>query len=139
MSCCERGFCKSMIDHQWARMVDYQSKYRLYSLGYTAVNPRLSVPTLRELYHESGRKLFPDRQDRPGMHVWQLPSVMFVFNIVMVLTLAAAFCYFIFIYIFFCPHTYTHSHPHMHTHPHTPTHMHKHTYTHTHTHIYEYI
>ena len=118
-------------------MVDYQSKYRLYSLGYTAVNPRLSVPTLRELYHESGRKLFPDRQDRPGMHVWQLPSVMFVFNIIMVLTLAAAFCYFIFIYIFFCPHTHPLTPTHAYT-P-TPTHTHAQTHIHTHTHIYEYI
>ncbi|KAL8575584.1 hypothetical protein ACOMHN_059648 [Nucella lapillus] len=46
-------------------MVDLQSKYRLYSIGYTAVHPRSSTPTLRELYHESGRKIFPDRKDRP--------------------------------------------------------------------------
>ncbi|XP_076467016.1 protein meiotic P26-like [Babylonia areolata] len=45
-------------------MVDLQSKYRLYSLGYTAIQPRAATP-LRELCHETGRKLFSARRDRP--------------------------------------------------------------------------
>ncbi|KAK7493036.1 hypothetical protein BaRGS_00015766 [Batillaria attramentaria] len=46
-------------------MVDYQSKYRLYSSGFTPVVPRIPVPTFRELYHETGRQLFVKRHDRP--------------------------------------------------------------------------
>ncbi|KAL8613660.1 hypothetical protein ACOMHN_029752 [Nucella lapillus] len=46
-------------------MVDQLSKYRMYSYGYTAVTPRSSVPTLRELYRDSGRKVFTSRRDRP--------------------------------------------------------------------------
>lgn len=45
-------------------MVDSQSKYRLYNEGYTAVIPRPVIPN-KELYHESGRRLFISRQYRP--------------------------------------------------------------------------
>lgn len=60
-----RGFISLLVNTVHATMVDYQSKYRLYSIGYTSVTPRIRVPTCRELCHEAGRKLFRDREDRP--------------------------------------------------------------------------
>ncbi|XP_046374306.2 tripartite motif-containing protein 3-like isoform X1 [Haliotis rufescens] len=46
-------------------MVDYLSRYRLYSLGYTSPTPRAPVTSYRQLYHDANRHLYKSSGDRP--------------------------------------------------------------------------
>ncbi|KAK6171263.1 hypothetical protein SNE40_019489 [Patella caerulea] len=56
-------------------MVDFQSRYKIFSYGYVAPRPRPGKPSARQVKHEANRLLAGSYGDRP-VHDCRLPSMI---------------------------------------------------------------